>query len=241
MPVRNPVSRVLLLVLAASLLLLSASPALGIVLPRPTPAKRLTITGGTIGKVGRHHKVRLVMTAADPKGFVDLKSMSAALVLRGQILQQIDYDIGAGTIAITGREPIVVGERAAPLGSFFQIFPHHARYIRSTFSVNFTIWMYFLEAVSKDARWRFTANSRSGSAAAISYQVKLAPAFLTWPTYIITVVLALFLGGYLGTGRTRRKYREAEPSIWDIVERRMREQKSRPPVVAAARGDGGLL
>jgi hypothetical protein len=242
MPVKNPFKRLLLLVVAAGVLLLSAAPALSVVLPRPTPARRLTITGGTIGKVGRHHKLRLVMTAAapPPKGFVDLETMSASLVLRGQVLETIVYDIGAGTVQIAGREPIKVGDRPAPLGSFFQIFPRHARPIRSTFSVNFTVWMYFLEAVSKDARWRFIVHSRSGSAAAISYKVRLAPGFLSWSTFGLAAAAALFIGGFIGNTYTHRRYRAAEPSVWDILERRLKEQRARPPAIRAARGDGGF-
>jgi hypothetical protein len=245
MPVRNPLKRVLLLLVAAGLLMLSAAPALGVVLPRPAPARRLTITGGTIGKVGRHHKLRLVMTAAAPPpgGFVDLKSMSASLILRGQVLETIVYDIGAGTVQIAGREPIRVGDRPAPLGSFFQIFPRHARFIRSTFSVNFTVWMYFLEAVSKDARWRFIAHSRSsgsGSAVAISYRVRLAPGFLSWSTFGLGAAAALFIGGFIGNTYTHRRYRAGEPSVWDILERRLKEQRARPPAIRAARGDGGF-
>jgi hypothetical protein len=241
MPRRNPLGRVLLLLVAASLLLLSAAPALSVVLPRPTPARRLTITGGTIGKVGRHHKLRLVMTAAapPPKGFVALETLSASLILRGQVLETIVYDIGADTVQIAGREPIKVGDRPAPLGSFFQIFPRHARKIRSTFSVNFTVWMYFLEAVSKDARWRFIAHG-SDSAVAISYKVRLAPGFLSWSTFGLAAAAALFIGGFIGNTYTHRRYRAGEPSVWDILERRLKEQRARPPAIRAARGDGGF-
>lgn len=241
MPARVPVRRVLLLLLAVCLVMLAAAPVGALVLPRPQPPKRLTITGGTIGKVGRHHKLRLVMTAAapPPRGFVDLESMSASLILRGQVLQTIVYDIGAGTVQIAGREPIKVGDRPAPLGSFFQIFPHHARYIRSTFSVNFTTWMFFLEPVSKAARWRFTAHSRTGQAVAISYRVRLAPGFLSWGTLGLSAAAALFLGSFLGNTFTHRKYRRGEPTIWEILERRMKEQRAKPPPVLVARFDGG--
>jgi hypothetical protein len=240
MLVRTPVRRALLLLAAVCPLLMAASPVLGVVLPHPETPKRLSITGGTIGKVGRHHRLRLVMTAADPKGFVDLESMTASLVLRGQILQQINYDISGLTVQIAGQSPIRVGDRPAPEGAFFQIFPHRARYIRSTFSVNFTVWMYFLEGVSKDARWRFTANSRSGTSVAISYRVRPAPGFLSWGTLGLSAAVALFLGGFLGNTFTHRKYRAGEPSVWDIVERRLREQKAKPPTVYAVRVDGGL-
>jgi hypothetical protein len=170
------------------------------------------------------------MTAATPPpGIVDLESMSASLILRGQVLEQIVYDIGAGTVGITGQRAIRVLDRPAPQGSFFQIFPHHARYIRRAFSINFTVWMYFLEAVSKDARWRFTVNSRSGSSVAISYRVRLAPGFLSWGTLGLSAAVALFLGGFLGNTLTHRRYRQREPWVWDIVERQLKEQKAKPP------------
>jgi hypothetical protein len=209
---------------------MAAGPALAVVLPRPQPPKRLSITGGTIGRVGKHHKVRLVMTAATPPpGYQDLKSMSASLILRGQVIEQIVYDIGASTVGITGQRAIRVRDRPAPQGSFFQIFPHHAHYIRSTFRIHFTVWMYFLEAVSKDARWRFIVTSRSRPSVASSYRVRLAPEFLSWGTLGLTAAVALFLGGLLGNTLTHRKYRQREPSVWDIVERRLKEQKAKPP------------
>jgi hypothetical protein len=208
---------------------MAAGPAVGLVLPHPQRARRLSITGGIIGRVGKHHKVRLVMTAATPpSGYGDLKSMSASLILRGQVLEQIVYDIGAVTVGITGQRAIRVFGRPAPKGSFFQIFPHHAHYVRSAFIVNFTVWMYFLEAVSKDARWRFVANSRSGSSVAISYRVRLAPVFLSWSTLGLSAAVALLLGAFLGNIHTHRKYRQREPSVWDIVERRLKEQKAKP-------------
>jgi hypothetical protein len=40
---------------------------------------------------------------------------------------------------------------------------------------------------------------------------------------------ALLLGAFLGNILTHRKYRQREPSVWDILERRLKEQKAKPP------------
>jgi hypothetical protein len=231
-----------LLVLLFTVVLMAgfAAPATALVLPHPEKAKRLTIQGHLIGKVGKGHKVRLLMTAADPKGFIDLQSMTARLTLRGQVLQEIVYRISDSSVEITGQKPVRVGERPAPEGSFFQIFPHHARPIRQTFSVEFTLWIKFLEPVSKSATWQFLATDRANPphSVALRSKVRLAPGFLSWGTLGIAVAVALFIGSYAGNSMTHRKYREAEPSVWDIVERRLKEQKARPPTVFALRGDG---
>jgi hypothetical protein len=180
------------------------------------------------------------MTAADPKGFFDLQSMTARLTLRGQVLQEIVYRISDSSVEITGQKPVRVGDRPAPEGSFFQMFPHHGRFIRQTFSVEFTLWIKFLEPVSKSATWQFLATDGSNRSVALRSKVRLAQGFLSWGTLGIAVAVALFIGSYAGNTMTHRRYREAEPSVWDIVERRLKEQKARPPTIYALRGDGGM-
>ena len=54
----------------------------------------------------------------------------------------------------------------------------------------------------------------------------------------MATAVALFMGAFIGKALTRRRYRERQPSIWDIVERRLREQKIRPRAVILAGNDG---
>jgi hypothetical protein len=67
---------------------------------------------------------------------------------------------------------------------------------------------------------------------------QLGRPFLSWGTLAVAVAVAAFVGALVGNTVSSRRYRQHEPSIWDILERRLREQNARPPSLAASRTGG---
>jgi hypothetical protein len=66
---------------------------------------------------------------------------------------------------------------------------------------------------------------------------------LSWGTLGLAAALAVFIGGFFGNSLTHRRYRQRAPSIWQVVERRLKEQRVRPPTPvagASARDQTGM-
>lgn len=217
------------LFLLAALLLLQAGPALAVSLPHPEPPRRLTVQGTLTGKLGKGGKVNFKIVATDPLSFLHLKSVKIDMLLNGFSIQETEFFVGPQTIGTTGVQPVKFGGRALQ-GSFLRIINGNtSRFVRSTFSITLIFWARVSESVPRGVRLRLIATDQDGNVSRATDRVDVSRGLLSWGTLGLAAAVALFLGGFVGNTITSRRYRQREPSIWQVVERRIKEQRARPP------------
>ena len=224
-----------LLLLAAGLVLVPAE-GWAVSLPHPEPPRRLTVQGTLAGKLGRGGKVNFNIVATDPQNWTHLKSVRIVMLLHGFSIQEIDYFVSTGTIGTTGRQPVPFGGPPLP-GSFLRIINGNTtRRVRQTFSITLTFWARVTESIPGGAQVRLLATDQDGNVSRATNRAPVSRGLLSWGTLGLAAAVALFIGSFLGNTITSRRYRQREPSIWQIVERRLKEQRGRPPSpVGAAR------
>jgi len=224
-----------LLLLAAGLVLVPAE-GWAVSLPHPEPPRRLTVQGTLAGKLGRGGKVNFNIVATDPQNWTHLKSVRIVMLLHGFSIQEIDYFVSTGTIGTTGRQPVPFGGPPLP-GSFLRIINGNTtRRVRQTFSITLTFWARVTESIPGGAQVRLIATDQDGNVSRATNRAPVSRGLLSWGTLGLAAAVALFIGSFLGNTITSRRYRQREPSIWQIVERRLKEQRGRPPSpVGAAR------
>jgi hypothetical protein len=235
------VRRLVIGLAAGVLLAMAASPALAVSHPFPEPPHRLTVHGVIKGKLATGAKVRFRLTATDPKGWFDLSTVQILLLLNDQPIQVITFTPLKGTIESTGQPAVKFGGSKPVPGSFLSVVNGTtSRLVRQTFGVRVDLWTRILHDIPRDVVIRVAATSRAGKSSIAKLPVVLRGGYLSWGTFGLAAVAALFIGSIVGTARTAKRFKRREPSVWDILERRLREQRGRPPVFqAVATTDGG--
>jgi hypothetical protein len=231
-------SVILLLLLLGVMSLWPAGPGLAASLPHPETPNRLTVQGTMTGRMGRGGKVNFSVVATDPKSWYDLQSVHMVLLLHGFGIQETTFFVGDQTIGTTGHEPVKFGGPALP-GSFLRIINGNtSRFVRQTFSIRLTFWARVTEAIPGGTRLRLIAIDQNGRTSRATNRIEVSKGLLSWGTLAVAAAVALFIGGFVGNTVTSRRYRQREPSIWQIVERRLKEQRVRPPAPVEAAGVG---
>ncbi len=224
---------IVLLVLLASTALWPGRAGFAVSIPHPEPPRRLTVQGSLVGKLGKGAKVRFNVVATDPKSWYDLKSVRILMQLHGSSIQEIEFFVGSLAIGTTGVEPVKFGGPALP-GSFLRIINGNtSRFVRQTFSITLTFWARVTESIPGGTRLRLLATDQDGNVSRATNRVAVSKGLLSWGTLGLAAALALFIGGFFGNSLTHRRYRQRAPSIWQVVERRIKEQRVRPPTPVA--------
>lgn len=227
---------------AAALLILPAAPLSAISLPHPPQPKQLTVSGFVVGRVAKGNLIRFGILASVPSSssWAHLQSVKVVMLLRGQNLQEMTFFVKEGLFKLGDRPPVAITSSTPVIGGFLQVNPHSVRRIRHTFSIRVTFWARVREPIPKGTTFRVIARDEDGRISYAREKVTISGGFLTWGTFAIGFVLALLIGAFVTNLRLGRRLREREPSIWDILERRLREERLRPPAVVGAGGEGGI-
>jgi hypothetical protein len=161
------------------------------------------------------------------------------MIVRGQPIQDITFTLDDTTIATSGHPQVPIGTRVRLPGSFLDVLPGRSFMIRSVFSIRVVMWATVTSDVPRDAEFRITATDDEGRVSLVRRPARLAAGLLSWGTLALAVGFALFAGAFVGNTFSSRRYRARQPSIWDILERRLREQRVRRPMPVLAPDDRG--
>jgi hypothetical protein len=210
--------------------------------PHPPRPDRLTVSGFVVGRVAKGNLIRFGILATVPttSSWAALDSLKVVLLLRGQKLQEMTFFVKEGLFKLGDRPPVSITSSTPLGGGFFQVNPHTVRRIRYTFSVRATFWARVREPIPKGTTFRVIARDENGNISYARERVSVSSGFLTWGTFAIGFVLALLIGAFAVNLRYSRRLRERQPSIWDVLERRLREDRARPPALVGAGGNGGI-
>jgi hypothetical protein len=220
-----------------------AGVASAVSIPHPEPPRKLTVQCQVSGKLQKGGELRFTLVATSPSGWPDLRDMSMLLLLHDQPIQVVTFDVRKATLATTGSPPAAFPATTSLPGSFLEILPkvdrEHPPLVHSTFSITLNIWAKVREAVPSATIVRVLAVSQEGEVSRALVKTEVSGGLLSWGTFALAAAVALFLGGFIGNTFTHRRYRQRELSVWDILERRLREQRGRPPTRALVVSDGG--
>jgi hypothetical protein len=228
------------LLLMAALWALPAAPLQALSIPHPPQPKQLTVSGFVVGRIAKGNLVRFGILVTDPVSWAHLQSLKVVLLLRGQNLQEMTYVVKKDEFKLGDRPPASVTSSTPVTAGFLQVNPHTLRRIRRTFGLRVTFWARVRESIPPGTTVRVIARDEDGNISYAREKVQISGGFLTWGTFAIGFVLALLIGAFLTNLRHSRRLRERQPSIWDVLERRLREERARPPALAGLGVDGAV-
>ena len=223
-----------------SLVTVPAAPIEALSLPHPPKPNQLTVSGFVVGRVAKGNLIRLGILASDPQSWGDLATLKVVLLLHGHSLQEMTFFVKEGLFQLSGRPPVSIASAGPLVSGFFRVNPHTVRRVRHTFSVRVTFWARVREPIPKGTTFRVIARDESGNVSYAREKVAISGGFLTWGTFAIGFFLAVLVGALFTNLRYSRRLRERQPSIWDVLERRLREERARPPALVPVGGNGGM-
>jgi hypothetical protein len=229
----------LLAVLVVAICLVGpAAPVDALSLPHPPKARQLTVSGFVIGRVAKGNLVRFGILVTSPGGWFEVRSVKVVLLLHGNALEEIAFFPKEERLRVGDQSAVSINTSDPVTSGFFRITPHTVRMIREAFGLKVTLWARIREPIPKGTTFRVIARSEKGGISYAREKVGVSGGFLTWGTFAIGFVLALLAGAVATNLRWSRRLRERRPSIWDVLERRLREDRVRAPALVGAAGEG---
>jgi hypothetical protein len=178
--------------------------------------------------------VQFAVVATHPQGWFHLDTIAVAMLLNEQPVEEAVFDVGAQTLSVTGQEPVPIGTPVTLSGSFFSVDAGKVRLVHEAFGVRLTLMVTPIAPIPRNSVFRTTSTDTEGTAISIRTVAPLAPGFLSWSTLALGVAVALFVGTFIGNTFSTRRHRRREPSVWDVLKRRLREESGWRPGLAPA-------
>jgi hypothetical protein len=234
------ISMAVLAMVVVAAVALTAQPAGAISVPIPPKPNRLTVSGFVIGRLAKGNKVRIGFVAFDPLFWADLSVVKAALLLRGQVLEDLSFFVHDQTLQVGDRAPVSIESRDPVTSGFFQVNPQTVRMIRYAHGIRVIMWAHVRESIPNGTTFRVIAKGSGDDLSYARVKVAITGGFLTWGIFALGFVLALLLGMALARARAAKRFRAEQPSVWDVLVRRLREERGwQPSLATAAAGSDG--
>jgi hypothetical protein len=224
--------------LCAGLMAASAAPAGAVSLPNPEAPRVATIQATVKGGFARGRAVEVAVVATHPAGWVRLQTITITLLLNERPVEDAVFAVHEETIAVTGVDPVPVGSPTVLRGSFFAVDASRVRLVHEAFGILMTLRITPLAPIPGGSVLRASSTDVDGAVVSVRRVAPLAPGFLSWSTLLLAVAVALFIGAFVGNTFSTRRHRQREPSVWDILQRRLREESGWRPGLAS-QGPGG--
>jgi hypothetical protein len=223
-----------LVVLCGVTVALTAVPAtaLAVSLPNPEAPRVATLQVKVKGGFAVGRGVQFAVVATHPQGWFHLDFITVSMLLNEQPVEDAVFDVQAQTLAVTGQEPVPIGTPVELSGSFFAVDAGNVRLVHQAFGVRLTLMITPIAPIPRNSVFRTSATDTDGNTTSIRSLAPLAPGFLSWSTLALAVAVALFVGTFVGNTFSTRRHRRREPSVWDVLERRLREESGWRPGLA---------
>jgi len=228
---RGAVGLVALVVLA--LWAVPAVPVAAVSLPNPEAPRVATIQATVKGGFASGRAVEMGVVATHPAGWVHLQTVTITLLLNERPVEDAVFDVQQETIAVTGVDPVPVGTPAILRGSFFAVDASRVRLVHEAVGILMTLRITPLAPIPRGSVLRASSTDTDGKVVSVRRVAPLAPGFLSWSTLALAVAVALFIGAFVGNTFSTRRHRQSEPSVWDILQRRLREESGWRPGLAS--------
>jgi len=180
----------------------------------------------------------VAVVATHPAGWVRLQTITITLLLNERPVEDAVFAVHEETIAVTGVDPVPVGSPTVLRGSFFAVDASRVRLVHEAFGILMTLRITPLAPIPGGSVLRASSTDVDGAVVSVRRVAPLAPGFLSWSTLLLAVAVALFIGAFVGNTFSTRRHRQREPSVWDILQRRLREESGWRPGLAS-QGPGG--
>ena len=184
------------------------------------------VEGSASGELAQGGRLVLRIDVAEVGGWLGLRRLDLSLVVEGQAVETITYDIEGQRLAI-GEQEVFAGTGGFVAGSYLRV--SGAQVVVTTGGANISLaaTAAVLQNIPADARFRFAATDDAGLTSSVtrSLQAGEGGGGVSWGTVIATVCIALLGGAFLGNLFASSRRPPPRLSVYSSIQRRMDEER----------------
>jgi hypothetical protein len=184
------------------------------------------VEGSASGELAQGGRLVLRIDVAEVGGWLGLRRLDLSLVVAGQAVETITYDIEGQRLAI-GDQEVFAGTGGLVAGSYLRV--SGAQVVVTTGGANLSLsaTASVLSSIPADARFLFAATDDAGLTSSVtrSLQAGKGGGGVSWGAVIATVCVALLGGAFLGNLFASSRRPPPRLSVYSSIQRRMDEER----------------
>jgi hypothetical protein len=185
-----------------------------------------SVDGTASGELARGARLVLRIDAADVGGWPGLHRLDISLLVGGQSLETISYDVERQQLAI-GEQEVFAGTGGLVTGSYLRVSGAQVVVTTGGANLSFAATAAVLRSIPSDARFRFSATDDAGLTSSVTRSVEAGNggSGVSWGTVIATVCVALLGGAFLGNLFASSRRPPPRLSVYSSIQRRIEEER----------------
>jgi len=184
------------------------------------------VDGSASGELTQGGRLVLRIDAAEVGGWQGLHLLDVSLVVDGEAVETISYDVEAQELGI-GAEQVFAGTGGLVAGSYLRV--SGAQVVVTTGGANLSLatTATVLRSIPADARFRLAATDDAGLTTSVTrtLQAGRGGGGVSWGAVIATVCVALLGGAFLGNLFASSRRPPPRLSVYSSIQRRMDEER----------------
>jgi hypothetical protein len=184
------------------------------------------VDGSASGELGQGARLVLRIDAAEVGGWLGLNRLDISLLMGGQAVETITYDVEDQELAI-GEQDVFVGTGGLVAGSYLRVSGAQVVVTTGGANLSFAATATVLRSIPSDARFRFAATDDAGLTSAVTrpLQAGKGDGGVSWGTVIATVCVALLGGAFLGNLFASSRRPPPRLSVYSSIQQRIDDER----------------
>ena len=190
--------------------------------PSPSPFGAPTVEGEVTGgrQPGRELEIRI--DAAVPGGWDRLHLVEATLIVDGEPVDALVYDIEDAKASL-GELSVAAGTGATARGEYLEIAGSRLALTTGGANLSLVVDAEVVSAIPDGARFELGVVGDRGETVSVTRSLEAPPQDTgpTWASVITAILVALLAGGFVGNLFASRRRPPVRPSVYATIERRL--------------------
>jgi hypothetical protein len=184
------------------------------------------VDGSASGELAQGARLALRIDAAEVGGWPGLHRLDLSLLVGGQAVETITYDVERQKLGI-GEQDVFAGTGGLVAGSYLRVSGTQVIVTTGGANLSLAATAAVLRTIPSDARVRFAATDDAGLMSSVTRPVQAARGGggVSWGTVIATVCVALLGGAFLGNLFASSRRPPPRLSVYSSIQRRMDEER----------------
>jgi hypothetical protein len=184
------------------------------------------VDGSASGELAQGARLVLRIDAAEVGGWLGLHRLDLSLLVEGQSVETISYDIERQKLAI-GEEEVFAGTGGLVAGSYLRVSGAQVVVTTGGANLSLTATAAVIRSIPSDSRFRFAATDDAGLTSSVTrtLQAGRGEGGVSWGTVIATVCVALLGGAFLGNLFASSRRPPPRLSVYSSIQRRIDEER----------------
>jgi hypothetical protein len=192
----------------------------------PAATEGPRVDGSASGELAQGARLVLRIDAAEVGGWLGLHRLDLSLLVEGQSVETISYDIERQKLAI-GEEEVFAGTGGLVAGSYLRVSGAQVVVTTGGANLSLTATAAVIRSIPSDSRFRFAATDDAGLTSSVTrtLQAGRGEGGVSWGTVIATVCVALLGGAFLGNLFASSRRPPPRLSVYSSIQRRIDEER----------------